>query len=65
MNDEATVTVTNIVATVVVENLETATTATVEAAGQATIVISKVGVQGPPGPSGGLDDGFIIDGGNF
>lgn len=63
---EATVTVTNTVAAVVVENTTTNASVTVAATdAEVVVVVEHVGIQGPPGDGGDLNPDFIIDGGNF
>lgn len=73
----ASVSVVNQSAVVVVENTGNGSTAVVSAPAASSVAISAMGVRGPQGeqgpqgptgpqgPAGSLEDGFVLDGGNF
>lgn len=73
----ASVSVINRLVVVEVTNLDNGSVAVVEASGTASVSVSAMGVrgvpgpsgpqgpQGPQGPAGSLENGFVIDGGNF
>ena len=73
----ASVSVVNRQVVVEVRNLDNGSVAVVEATGGASVSVSGMGVrgvqgpqgpvgpQGPQGPAGSLENGFVIDGGNF
>lgn len=73
----ASVSVVNRTSVVVVQNTENGSTAVVQVSAPSTVAVASMGVRGPEGaqgplgptgpqgPAGSLEEGFVIDGGNF